>query len=74
MVYTNWKRLQALIDRKSLEFDGQNLDTPMVIAVAKYICPIALPQRSLAVCLNPRKIRLYTLHTTELNRARSNSG
>ena len=45
MVYTKWKRLQALIDRKCLDFDGQNLDTPTVIAVAKYIYPIALPQK-----------------------------
>ena len=45
VVYVKWKRLQALIDRKCMDFDGQNLDTPMVIAVAKYIYPIALPYR-----------------------------
>ena len=45
MVYAKWKRLQALIDRKYLDFDGQNLDTPMVIAVAMYIYPIALPHK-----------------------------
>ncbi|KAL8823511.1 MAG: hypothetical protein Q9191_005790 [Dirinaria sp. TL-2023a] len=46
VVYSSWKRLQSLIDQKTFEFDGENLDVSMVLAVARYKCVPTIRQDS----------------------------
>ena len=70
MVHKSWKTLQMLIDCKDVSLDGQNLNTSLVLAVAKYkLQPVAIGLSYKSD--SQRKIPLYTFHETEFNRTRS---
>ena len=42
LVYTQWSKVQSLRERKKIEIDGQSLEIPSVVAVARQVIGGAL--------------------------------